>query len=502
VLSGTARDEERPATFRDVLASGEFRSVYAASALSWVGDYVAKAAITALVFDQTSSVVASASAFAISYAPWLLGGPILASLAERYSYRTVMVWCDVVRAVLMCLVAMPLLPVPAILALLLASGMFAPPFEAARSATLPAILAKDRYVVGLALHTSTYQPMQAAGYFLGAALSGSLGPRFALVLNAATFALSALLIRYGTQLRDPGLDPGRRTHLLAETLDGFRLVFTRPALRAIVVLVFCVSLFPVVPEGLAAAWSRELVSDGDKGLAQGVIMASVPIGSIVGALLVTRLVRPATRGRLLRPLAVAAPLALVPVLTDPPLAAVAMLAGLSGFAVGAAAPIANGQFVQALPRAYRARAFGVVQGGLQVLQGGAVLVTGALATGTPISLVVGGWSAGGLVLLLLVSLAWPAQSVFRDAIRSAEAADGSARSEAGSQVAGQHGVAQPGVARHEAGRPEAARHEAARPEAAWRTDRPAGHDQGPTMSRNGARVGRRLRMRSKPAPPH
>src|SRR5690606_41645655 len=111
--------------------------------------------------------------------------------------------------------------------------------------------------------------------------------------------------------------------------------------------------------------------------------------------------------RPMRPIADSAPVALLPDLTGPPLCAVAMLAGLSGFAGAAAAPIANGQFVQALPRAYRARAFGVVQGGLQVLQGGAVLVTGALATGTPISLVVGGWSAGGLVLLLLVSLAWP-----------------------------------------------------------------------------------------------
>ena len=93
MLSGTGSDPERPATFRDVFAVGEFRAIYAASTLSWVGDYIARAAITALVYQSTHSVTYSAAAFAISYAPWLLGGSLLVSLAERYSYRKVMVAC-------------------------------------------------------------------------------------------------------------------------------------------------------------------------------------------------------------------------------------------------------------------------------------------------------------------------------------------------------------------------------------------------------------------------
>ena len=46
--------------------------------------------------------------------------------------------------------------------------------------------------------------------------------------------------------------------------------------------------------------------------------------------------------------------------------------------MGGLLPVANGLFVQALPDAFRARAFGVVQGGLQLLQGAAVLLTGLL----------------------------------------------------------------------------------------------------------------------------
>lgn len=417
MLSGTARDGERPATFRDVLASAEFRAIYAASTLSWVGDYLARAAITALVFHQTGSVAISAAAFAISYAPWVIGGPVLASLAERYPYRTVMVLCDVARMVIMCLVALPRVPLPAVLVLLLASALFAPPFEAARSATLPTILAGDRYVVGLALHTSTSQPAQVAGYVLGSALAGSGNPRTALLINAGTFAVSALLLYFGTRLRQPALAPARRTHLLGETADGFRVVFTNPARRSLVLLVFGASLFVVVPEGLGAAWAGTFTTM-DRGLAQGMIMGAVPLGSILGALTVTRFVAPATRRRLLRPLGLAVPLALVPAVLSPPLIVVTILAGLSGFAIGAAAPIANGQFVQALPDAYRARAFGVVQAGLNLLQGGAVLLTGLLARSASVPVVVGLWSLAGVGLMLMLAVTWPSQRTFAAAAQA------------------------------------------------------------------------------------
>jgi hypothetical protein len=431
LLSGTARDGERPATYREVLSSREFRAVYTASTLSWVGDYLARAAVTALVFQTTHSVVASAGAFAISFAPWLMGGSVLVSIAERHPYRTVMVYCDLARMLLMSAVAVPGLPLPFILVLLLLSALFSPPFDAARSATLPAILPGDRYVVGLGLHTATSQPAQVFGYFVGASIA-AVEPRLALLVNAATFGLSALLVRLGVKLRKPGLDQAHRSDLLRETVDGFRLVFMTPALRAVVLLVFCGSLFAVVPEGLAAAWAALANHGADRGWAQGIIMAAAPLGSILGAVSISRLASPARRARLLRPLAVATPLALVPTLFDPPAVVVALLAGACGFAIGGLVPVANGQFVQALPNKYRARAFGVVQGGLQLLQGTAVLATGWLAYVLPLPVVVGLWSLVGVGMMILLSLAWPPAPVFAEAIAAARAAN------AGGAVASDH----------------------------------------------------------------
>ena len=423
MASDTEPDDERQATFREVIGNGEFRALSAAVTLSWIGDYLARAAVAALFYQKTGSVIASAAAFAISYAPWLIGGPLLAAVADRYPYRSVMIFCDVVRMALMAIVAViPGISLPMILVLLLASALLTPPFEAARSATLPALLSGDRYVVGAALHATIYQPAQIAGYFLGAALALHQ-PRLALLINAVTFAVSALLLRFGVRHRPTALIRENRRHLVTETADGFRLVFGTPALRAIAVVVFGAVMFGVIPEGLAAAWAAQVAEPADRGWAQGMIMAAVPLGAIIGAATISRLVPPARRRRLIRPLAICAPLALVPAVLDPSAVVVAALSAVCGFAMGGLLPVANGLFVQGLPDAYRARAFGVVQTGLQLLQGGAVLVTGFLAQHYPLWAVVGLWGVGGVCLMLGASAIWPPANVFDEATAAARSAN-------------------------------------------------------------------------------
>jgi MFS family permease len=398
---------ERPPAvrFADVLAIREFRTIYSAAVLSWIGDYAARAAVTALVLRATDSILAAAAAFAITYAPWLLGGQLLVALAERYPYRRVMVVCDLARMVIMASVAIPGLPLPAVLGLLLASALFGPPFDAARSATMPAVLPGDRYVVGMAFTAASIQPVQVAGYLTGSALA-AVNPRIALLINAATFAVSAALVRFGVSPREPALRKEARTHLLRETMDGFKLVFGTTALRTIALMMFGAAAVAVVPEGLGAPWAAQ-VSGARHGLAQGLIMASVPFGMIIGALVVGRMLAPETRRRLLGAFAIAVPVPLVLAAVNPPVAIVAVLGAATGVAFGALSPVANGAFVAVLPPEFRARAFGVVAGGLQLVQGFAVLLTGFVAAhALPVGAVVGCWCVAGAVLMLCLVHPW------------------------------------------------------------------------------------------------
>jgi MFS family permease len=212
-------------------------------------------------------------------------------------------------------------------------------------------------------------------------------------------------------------------------------------LRAIAILILTGALFAAPPEGLAAIWAARLESDpARRGLAQAIIMIGNPTGLLIAGLLITRLVAPATRAKLVRPLAVIAPLCLVPALFNPSAPVVALLAGLAGVCAAGMLPATNGLFVQALPIAYRARAFGVMQTGLQLLQGGSVLVTGLLANYFPLPAVVGWWSAGGVLLLLVAVSRWPSRSVFDETIERIRQQNAAAEAEAAARTGAGQGT--------------------------------------------------------------
>ena len=126
--------------------------------------------------------------------------------------------------------------------------------------------------------------------------------------------------------------------------------------------------------------------------------------------------------------------ALVPSLTAPPAEMVALLTLISGIAQGGLMPTLNALFVLALPDGYRARAFGVIQGGMQICQCGAVLATGILAERAAVPTVVGLWSVGGTLLMALLAARWPGATAVDRAVASAAEADAPRPSNAPSQA--------------------------------------------------------------------
>src|SRR5260221_10734085 len=143
-------------------------------------------------------------------------------------------------------------------------------------------------------------------------------PRLALLIDAGTFLLSAILIGGWVRGRPALLSRAQRTHLLKETAQGVRVDFGTPVLRAIALTVLAMQLFTSPPEGLAAPWAAEAEHvAAHRGVAQGLIMMGAPFGYFVGGLVINRFVPPDRRRRLIRPFAVLAPVALVPAVFNP-----------------------------------------------------------------------------------------------------------------------------------------------------------------------------------------
>lgn len=387
------------ATFGAVFAIGEFRALWLAQVLSVAGDQLARVALTYLVYARTHSAVLAAVTFAVSVVPAFVGGMAFSGLADRFPRREVMIVCDLIRLVLVAVMAVPGMPIAALVLLLFGVTMIGAPFLSARAALYPDLLTGDLYVLGTAVTLTTLQFAQVLGFAAGGAVVGFFGVRVSLLVDAATFALSALITLVWVRPRPPARaagdhDSGATGGLLA----GLRLVFANPALR-VPMLLGWLAAFYNLPEGVSAPLAATL---GGGAVAVGFILAAPALGASVGAIAFSRLVNPQTRVRWMNPLAVAACGALILFVFQPPLPVALVVLGLSGI-FDCYQIAANASFVAATPARQRSQAFGIAQGGMSLGQGVAIVVAGALAERYAPSLVIAAAGAAGAVAAIAIA---------------------------------------------------------------------------------------------------
>lgn len=385
------------ATFLETFARGEFSALWLAQALSLLGDQLARVALSVLVFQRTNSPALTAGTYAITFLPWLLGGPLLSGLADRLPRRDVMVGCDLARAALLGLLALPHVPIVGICLLVFVAELFQPPFMAARSALLPDLFPDDRYVMANAIGNITGEAAQLLGFAGGGVLVLAVSPRGALLLDAVTFLFSAALLRTALRARPAAARDRPPERPLRHFAEGITAVTSDVSLRPLVALAWLCALY-VVPEGLAAPLAAGV---GSTAVATGLVMAANPAGTVLGAAVLARCVGPPTRLTVMRPLAVLAVAPLLAFAAHPPLIVMLVLLFLSGLGSSYNLP-ANAAFVAAVPAHRRGAAFGLVSSGMYVGQGLAVALGGALASVVGPTTVVAVCGALGLAAALLL----------------------------------------------------------------------------------------------------
>jgi MFS family permease len=390
------------ATFRDVFAIREFRALWFSEIFSVAGDRLALVALTLLVYDRTRSPLLAAVTYAVGYLPWVIGGLFLADVADRRPRRSVMIACDLVRAGLVAVMAVPHVPLWVLVALLFAVTMFTPSFESARAATVPDIVHGEQYILATAVHQTTFYTAQILGAVGGGVAVAVIGVRPSLAIDAVTFLLSALLIRLGLRARPAPAKPGTAPPSpLARMSGGFRLVFGDEALRILMLFGWLV-VFYTIPEGVAAPYVARL---GGGPVATGLVLASTVASTTILIPLFSRFVRERQRASLMGPLAVLTCGTLVLTALQPGLAASVVLFSLSA-AFGVYQIAANTAFVVRVPNERRSQAFGIASMGVIVGQGLAFMAAGAAAEViTPAAVIAIGGVIGAVVAIVL-TLRW------------------------------------------------------------------------------------------------
>ena len=383
---GRAPGSQAPAaraTFTEVFAVGEFRALWLAMLLSVAGDQLARVAMTVLVYDRTRSAFLTALTYAMTLLPWLVGGIGLSGLADRLPRRQVMIACDLARLVLVAAMAAASLAdsaaaLWAMVALLFLVTLLDSPFKSARSALVADILTGERYVLGTTVTQLTFQAGMVLGFALGGVTVAALGTRGALGTDAATFAVSALLLALWVRRRPAAAGPrgaAKPSHW-ADMAAGVRLVFGDATLRTLVLFGWLVTFY-IAPMALAVPYAASF-----RGLplavGTGLLFAALPLGTTVGTFVLGRLVSPDRRQHWMGGMAVGSCAVLMLCWARPGFGAalvIFMVAGLfAGYQIAA-----NAAFVAAVPAERRGQAFGLANGGMQVFQGLWFIIVGALA---------------------------------------------------------------------------------------------------------------------------
>lgn len=396
-------------SYSEALRNREFRGMVVAQVASQWGDQLARLALAVFVLERTDNAFYASLAFAMSYLPDVIGGPLLGPVADRMPRRRVMLGCDLARMLLVGSMAIPGLGTGALLVLLLLSALFATPFAFARSALLPDLLPGATYMSGLSLVRLLDQVNQALGLLFGGLVLSVLHPRGALLADSITFFVSYVVVLLTLRPRPverADIVPGLRG-FVSDIREGADLVFRRRLPRALVLLGWISGLFCVIPEGVGVAYA---IRDGYSAAAGAILVGSMPAGFTVGLLLLNRFAPGPRQFAIVLRLAA---LSFVPLLLTagrPPTPVVAVLWFISGaFQANLVAVI--GAFNLAMPSGVRGRANGLAAGGLGLAQTLAIAGGGLVANVLDPAAAVAWGAVLGLVALSFLAAWWPSREL-------------------------------------------------------------------------------------------
>ena len=319
-----------------------------------------------------------------------------------------MITADVARMVLVAAMALPGMPLWAMVVLLFSGHhvqrpLPGRPVRAPRRPSCPA----TGYALGLAIFQVTREIGVVGGFVAGGFIVSALRPRTALAdrrgdlrhIRAACLGGRATPPRTRTP---PGIAPGGGGGRAAPRVRRtYRL-------RALMLLGW-LAAFYTVAEALAVPYAAQLRHGP---VAAGLIFAAGPLGSAVGMVVFTRLVSPATRLRWMSPMAVAACLVLLACLARPGLLLLLVILTVSGL-LAAYQIAANAGFVMAAPDDRRGQAYAIANGGMMLGQGLVYVLAGAAATlAAPApAIVVAGSGAIGAAFAIWLVVAWRHKAV-------------------------------------------------------------------------------------------
>ncbi len=282
--------EQRQTLGQRLFINRDFGLLFWGRLVSQVGDGIHYLALTWLVLDLTGSGTALGTMLFASSIPMVLLAPFTGVLADLWDRKTIVVFMDVLRGLIILSLAfifraghvtMPVLYIATIF-----SSLCGVLFGPAISATIPGLVKKEELVKANSLNNLSRAATMIVGPVLGALLLGTTGYFGVFFINGIAFLLSAFsetFIRFPQIVREQTLTqgPSSSQQFLLTFKEGFTYIWRNVGLKSLIFYATALNFFgaPLLNVVLPYFGKEVLALEAQQ---YGTIQAMLPVGFLIG----------------------------------------------------------------------------------------------------------------------------------------------------------------------------------------------------------------------------
>jgi len=269
---------------------------WSARTLSFAGTGITVVVLPVLVYGLTGSPAAVAALAAVQAAPYLVFGLLAGAMADRLNRKKMMVVCDAAAALLLAAgpaaAALHQLTLAQLFLVALGIGTAFVWFDAANFGTLPALVNRDQLPAAISLLEASGTTALLIGPALGGALLAVMAPPYALGFDAASYLASAVLLAsIRRPFQRPQQEQGPRQRIRHDIAEGLRYLRRQPVIRTLTLSVFCACLSWGGTFSLLVVYAHRALHLTHAGTGIGLLYSAGELGSLIGAVMVPKLIK-------------------------------------------------------------------------------------------------------------------------------------------------------------------------------------------------------------------
>ena len=353
-------------TYRQVFGVAEFTPLFVATSVRYAATTMSGLALATLVYSRTGSALLSAlSMFGSSFAQVIAAATLL-SVSDRARPRAALATVGTTLAASSLTLAIPACPVWLLLTIVFCTGLVSATGSGVQWGLVNEILPEGGYVLGRSMFNMSVGVMQIIGFATGGALVAFASARGALLIAAALYLASALLLRVGLTER-PARAQGRPS--IRQTWQGNSRLWASPERRDVYLALW-------VPNGLIVGCEAVFVPYAPR--SAGVLFVAAALGMLAGDTAFGRFVPARWRRRLISPLRLllAVPYLLFATRLPMPLAVLAVAVASVGYGAGL---LLQDRLIALTPQDIRGQALGLHSAGMLTMQAVGATIAGVVA---------------------------------------------------------------------------------------------------------------------------